>query len=50
MPPSDYTQIIYEQHDRVAKIVLNRPRYRNAQSRLLLEELDHAFGYAAEDD
>ncbi len=50
MPPSDYKQIIYEQHGRVARIVLNRPRYRNAQSRILLEELDHAFGYAAEDD
>lgn len=50
MPPSDYKQIIYEQHGRVARIVLNRPRYRNAQSRILLEELDHAFGYASEDD
>jgi enoyl-CoA hydratase len=50
MPPSDYKQIIYEQHGRVARIVLNRPSYRNAQSRILLEELDHAFGYAGEDD
>jgi enoyl-CoA hydratase len=50
MPPSDYKQIIYEQHGRVARIVLNRPRYRNAQSRILLEDLDHAFGYASEDD
>ena len=50
MPPSDYKQIIYEQHGRVARIVLNRPRYRNAQSRILLEELDHAFAYAGEDD
>jgi enoyl-CoA hydratase len=50
MPPSDYKQIIYEQHGRVARIVLNRPWYRNAQSRILLEELDHAFGYAGEDN
>ena len=50
MPPSDYKQIIYEQRGRVARIVLNRPSYRNAQSRILLEELDHAFGYAGEDD
>ncbi len=50
MPPSEYRQITYEQHGRVARIVLNRPRYRNAQSRILLEELDHAFGYAEEDD
>ncbi len=50
MPASDYKQITYEQHDRVARIVLNRPRYRNAQSRILLEELDHAFSYAGEDD
>ncbi|MCX8250590.1 MAG: enoyl-CoA hydratase-related protein [Dehalococcoidia bacterium] len=50
MPPSDYKQILYEQHGRVARIVLNRQSYRNAQSRILLEELDHAFGYAGEDD
>lgn len=34
----------------VARITLNRPQYRNAQSRLLLEELDAAFVRAGEDE
>ena len=33
----------------VARITVNRPRYRNAQSRVLLEALDDAFAAAAED-
>ncbi len=45
-----YTQIRYEQVGRVARLVLDRPRYRNAQSRVLIEELDAAFARAAEDD
>lgn len=44
-----YTQIRYEQEGRVARLVLNRPRYRNAQSRRLIEELDNAYGRAAKD-
>ena len=47
---SDYSTIRYEQDGRVARLVLNRPRYRNAQSRRLLEELDAGFRQAAEDD
>lgn len=47
---SDYTQIRYEQEGRVARLVLDRPQYRNAQSRRLIEELDHAYGRAATDD
>ena len=47
---STYTTIRYEQDGRVASLVLNRPRYRNAQSRLLLEELDAGFRQAAEDE
>jgi enoyl-CoA hydratase len=46
---TDYTQIRYEQEGRVARLVLNRPRYRNAQSRLLIEELDAAYAQAAKD-
>jgi enoyl-CoA hydratase len=46
---TDYTQIRYEQEGRVARLVLNRPRYRNAQSRLLIEELDAAYTQAAKD-
>ncbi len=45
-----YTQIRYEQEGRVARLVLDRPQYRNAQSRVLVEELDDAYGRAARDD
>jgi len=46
----DYDYIRYEQHDRVARLVLNRPASRNAQSWRLIEELDDAFQYAANDN
>ncbi|MCA9855372.1 MAG: enoyl-CoA hydratase/isomerase family protein, partial [Dehalococcoidia bacterium] len=46
----DYTQIRYEMDGKVARLVLNRPQYRNAQSRVLLEELDDAFLRAGDDD
>ncbi len=42
--------ILYEKHDRIAKVILNRPRYKNAQSRRLLEEMDAAFAKANADD
>jgi enoyl-CoA hydratase len=45
----DYTQIRYDLDGRVARVTLDRARYRNAQSRLLLEEMDDAFARAAED-
>lgn len=45
-----YKHILYEKHDRVARVILNRPQYRNAQSRVLLEELDDAFMSADNDD
>jgi enoyl-CoA hydratase len=45
-----YEQIQYSVDARVARIVLDRPQYRNAQSRALLEELDDAFTTAAKDD
>ncbi len=45
-----YRQIVYEKDDRIARVILNRPRQRNAQSRVLLEELDQAFGAAIADD
>ncbi len=45
-----YKTLSYEIDDRIAKITLNRPQYRNAQSRLLLEELDRAFIEAEADD
>ncbi|MGK0170640.1 MAG: enoyl-CoA hydratase [Gammaproteobacteria bacterium] len=40
---SEYQNVRYEVENRVARITLDRPRYRNAQSRVLLEELDQAF-------
>ncbi len=45
----DYQQIIYEKRDRIGVIRTNRPRYRNAQSRLMLEEMDDAFMKAERD-
>lgn len=46
-----YRQIRAERRGegRIAIVTLDRPRYRNAQSRLLLEELDDAFHEAAND-
>lgn len=46
----DFTQLLFEKIDRIGRITLNRPRYRNAQSTILLKELDRAFAQAAEDD
>jgi enoyl-CoA hydratase len=37
-----YQTIIYEPGP-VARVIMNRPEYRNAQSRLMIEELDDAF-------
>lgn len=45
----EYKHIIY-QPGKVARVILNRPRYLNAQSRLMREEMDDAFARAAEDD
>lgn len=45
----EYNSILYNVHDQIARVSLNRPQYRNAQSRRLLEEMDDAFSRAAED-
>lgn len=45
-----FDTIRYEQHGRVARVVLNRPQVRNAQSWRLTEELDAAFHHASNDD
>ena len=45
-----YETILYEQNDAIAKLTLNRPRYKNAQSRLMIEEMDQAFAAANTDD
>jgi enoyl-CoA hydratase len=44
-----YQDVQYERRADVARIVMNRPRYRNAQSRRLIGELDRAFAEAAAD-
>ena len=46
---SEYTTILYEIDDRIAHITLNRPRYRNVQSTVLLHELDDAILKAGDD-
>jgi enoyl-CoA hydratase len=45
-----YETILYEKHDSVAKVTTNRPRYKNAQSRMMIEEMDRAFAAANADD
>ena len=45
----EYQHIIYEP-GKVARIILNRPKYYNAQSWLMREEMDDAFHKAAEDE
>lgn len=45
-----YTQIKYEVSDRVAVMTLDRPQYRNAIGRIMIEELDDAFDRALKDD
>lgn len=44
-----YKHIVYEPGP-VARIILNRPQVRNAQSRIMIEEMDDAFRAAAEDE
>ena len=44
-----YKQIEYETNGRIAVVRTNRPKYRNAQSRLLIEEMDDAFIKAERD-
>ena len=41
--------VLYERAGPVAKVTMNRPQYRNAQSRVLLEDLDAALAEAMAD-
>ena len=45
----EYEHIRFEP-GRVARLILNRPQYRNAQSRRMIEEMDDAFAAAVHDD
>ena len=47
---SGYTTLLTERTGPVLKITTNRPEVLNAQSRILLEELDDAFGRAVDDE
>jgi len=44
-----YKHILYEKKGPIARVKLNRSHYRNAQSQLMLEEMDAAFQGAIED-
>ncbi|WP_242489967.1 enoyl-CoA hydratase [Noviherbaspirillum cavernae] len=46
----NFEHLLYEQQGAVARIWLNRPEQRNAQSQQLLQELDDALGHAVRDD
>jgi enoyl-CoA hydratase len=46
----DFQDVIYETDGPVAIVRLNRPRYRNAQSWRLLDEMDAAFDRAVADE
>ena len=48
MDTTEYKRIIYEP-GRVARIILNRPRYRNALSHPLFREMEQAFDRAEND-
>ncbi len=45
----EYRHILYSADNGIARVILNRPEVRNAQSRRLLEEMDDAFSIAAAD-
>lgn len=47
---SEYGQILYREDGPIARLILNRPQYQNAQSRVLREELDHAFNRAMDSE
>ncbi|HKD22284.1 MAG TPA: enoyl-CoA hydratase-related protein, partial [Rhizomicrobium sp.] len=44
-----FRDILYTTDGPVATITLNRPRYKNAQSYRMLDEIDHGFALAKED-
>lgn len=46
----NFRELTYEAIGRVAKIRIDRPEYRNAISRITIEELDAAFAAACDDD
>ncbi|MDB5480790.1 MAG: Enoyl-CoA hydratase/isomerase [Caulobacteraceae bacterium] len=47
--PPDFTCVLYETRDGIARITLNRPQRRNALNRRAYDELESAFRYATLD-
>lgn len=47
--PSDFTCVLYETRDGIARITLNRPQRRNALNRRAYDEVEAAFRYATLD-
>ena len=41
----DFKEILFEQYGRIAKITINRERYRNAFTPLTTWEMSRAFSY-----
>lgn len=44
----DFKEILFEEYHRIAKITINRPRYRNAFTPLTVHEMSQAFIYCRE--
>ena len=44
----DFKDILFEEYNHIAKITINRPRYRNAFTPLTTQEMSQAFGYCRE--
>ena len=44
----DFKEILFEEYNHIAKITINRPRYRNAFTPLTTWELSQAFAYCRE--
>ncbi len=44
----DFKEILFEEYNHIAKITINRPRYRNAFTPLMVWEISQAFSYCRE--
>ena len=44
----DFKEILFEEYNHIAKITINRPRYRNAFTPLTVKEMSDAFLYCRE--
>jgi naphthoate synthase len=45
IPGFDFKDILFEEYNHIAKITINRPRYRNAFTPLTVWEMSQAFSY-----